>query len=239
MLEISKVLEKEILPSQQDRLLGFLNVQFLKTAHNSVWLSNLNVNGFDGTASNLYLRPITSSSKQSSWNIICSGEIFAIQCSSEMAVNSPHFACCCFNQQTVNHPSVSRLTDVWENHRGQFSFSPHSVPQTISVPVYSHGFVFPHPHTEISPKCPKEKKKPKPHRVHFTRKVISSYCIWIKTCLYFELVCSIHCSRAGITEEQNRKAKGLVPSPCPAGARHSINSIPGTLLPTCLPYSVC
>lgn len=153
------MLEIEILHSKHGRLKRFLNVQFLKTAHNSVWLSNLNVNSFDGTASNLYLRPITSCSKQSSWNIICSRGIFAIQRSSVMAVNSHHFACSCINQQTVNHPSVSRLADVRENHRGQFSFSPHSDAETISVPVYSHGFVFPHPHTEISPKCPEKKRK--------------------------------------------------------------------------------
>lgn len=177
--------------------------EVLKTAHNSVWLSNLNVNSFDGTASNLYLRPITSSSKQSLWNVICSRGIFAIQRSSVMAVNSHHFACSCINQQTVNHPSVSRLADVRENHRGQFSFSPHSDAETISVPVYSHGFVFPHPHTEISPKCPEKKKKR--DWVHFTRKVISRYCIWNKTCLYFYFVCSVYCSEAEMTEERSRR----------------------------------
>lgn len=133
--------------------------EFLKTARNSVWLSNLNVNSFDGTASNLYLRPITSSSKQSSWDIICSRGIFAIQSRSVMAVNSHHFARSYINQQTVNHPSVSRLADVRGNQRSQFSFSPHSDTETISVPVYSHCFVFPHPHAEISPKCPEKKKK--------------------------------------------------------------------------------
>lgn len=81
----------------------------------------------------------------------------------------------------------------------------------------------------------KKKKEKKKDWVHFTRKVISRYCIWNKTCLYFELVRSTRCSRAGTTEEQSRKAKELLPSPRPARARHGINSIPGTLLLTCLP----
>lgn len=93
--------------------------------------------------------------------------------------------------------------------------------------------------TYVSPSKEREKKKEKNRAretwVHFTRKVISRYCIWNKTCLYFELVCSARCSRAGTAEEQSRKEKGLLPSPRPAGARHGSNSIPGTLLLACLP----
>lgn len=76
-----------------------------------------------------------------------------------MAVNSHHFACSCINQQTLNHPSVSRYTDVREKPMKPVQFSSHSEAETISVPVYSHLSVFPHPRTEISPKCPEKKRK--------------------------------------------------------------------------------
>lgn len=225
------MLETGILQSQHSRLICFLNVQFLKTARNSVWLSKLNVNSFDGTASNLYLRPITSPSKQSPQNIICSRGIFAIQCSAVMAVNSHHFACSCINQQTVNHPSVSRLADVRENHWGQFSFSLHSGTETISVPVYSHGFVFPHPHTEISPKCP-EKKKKKDTEFILPGKLFLGIASETKHVCTFILCAAFTAMRQKWQGSRRTKSAAPAPHPAepPAGARHRFNSIWGTLL---------
>lgn len=65
----------------------------------------------------------------------------------------------------------------------------------------------------------RKRKKKKRHWVHFTRKVISRYCIWNKTCLYFYFVCSIYCSEAEMTGEQKDKVGCSGTPPCRTAGR--------------------
>lgn len=156
-----------------------------------------------------------------------------------MAVNSHHFACSCINQQTVNHPSVSRLADVRENHGGQFSFSPHSAAQTISVPVYSHRFVFPHPHAEISPKCPEKKKKKRETEFILPGKLFLGIASETKhVCTFlFCVQCLLQRGRNDGGAEQPDKV-GCSGHPTPPNRRPApgtwFNSIWGTCLFICL-----
>lgn len=161
--------------------------------------------------------------------------IFDIQFSSVMAVNSHHFACSCINQQTESSQCFQTHRCMTESPRPVQFLSPFSPTDNISSCLQPRLHFPPPTHWNFS-KMPKGKKK---DWVHFTRKVISRYCIWNKTCLYFELVCRAHCSRAGSAEEQSRKAKGLrLPSLRPAGARHGINSVQGLSYSLVCLYSI-